>query len=135
VRIDCSAPTRIDLAGGTLDIWPLYLFHQPAVTVNAALSLRAHCRLESRADDRVVLVSDDTDERVDAPSAAALDFTRLPLVARLAHHFLAASTAPNDGAAGVTITTRSDSPVGAGIAPSRPPLPPGQAGMRATRRS
>src|SRR5207344_397509 len=27
VRISASAPTRIDLAGGKLDIWPLYLFH------------------------------------------------------------------------------------------------------------
>jgi galactokinase/mevalonate kinase-like predicted kinase len=26
VYIEASAPTRIDLAGGTLDIWPLYLF-------------------------------------------------------------------------------------------------------------
>ena len=25
--IETSAPTRIDLAGGTIDIWPLYLFH------------------------------------------------------------------------------------------------------------
>ena len=26
----------IDLAGGTIDIWPLYLFHDGAPTVNAA---------------------------------------------------------------------------------------------------
>ena len=32
-----SAPTRIDLAGGTIDIWPLYLFHDGAATVNAAI--------------------------------------------------------------------------------------------------
>ena len=47
VRIAASAPTRIDLAGGTIDIWPLYLFHDGAQTLNAAISLRAHC------DDRV----------------------------------------------------------------------------------
>lgn len=28
VYIEASAPTRIDLAGGPLDIWPLYLFHE-----------------------------------------------------------------------------------------------------------
>ena len=33
-RIVTSAPTRIDLAGGTIDIWPLYLFHDGASTVN-----------------------------------------------------------------------------------------------------
>ena len=109
MRIETSAPTRIDLAGGTIDIWPLYLFHPPAVTLNAAISLRAHCRLESRSDGRVVLVSDDTGERVEADTPDALDVDTLPLVARLVKHF---------GARGITVTTRSDSPVGAGIAGS-----------------
>jgi D-glycero-alpha-D-manno-heptose-7-phosphate kinase len=109
VRIDCSAPTRIDLAGGTFDIWPLYLFHERAQTINAALSLRASCTLESRDDGRVVLVSEDTDERVDAASTADLGVERLPLLARLVRVF---------DASGVTLTTRSDSPVGAGIAGS-----------------
>ncbi|HET7293052.1 MAG TPA: GHMP kinase [Vicinamibacteria bacterium] len=44
-----DAPTRIDLAGGTLDIWPLYLFHPGAVTVNVAIDQRARCRVEPRA--------------------------------------------------------------------------------------
>ena len=35
VRVQSSAPTRLDLAGGTLDIWPLYLFHNGAITLNA----------------------------------------------------------------------------------------------------
>jgi D-glycero-alpha-D-manno-heptose-7-phosphate kinase len=111
VRIDCSAPTRIDLAGGTIDIWPLYLFHQPAVTLNAAINLRAHCVIESRTenDGRVVLVSDDTGERVDVESPDALGTETLPLVARLVRFF---------GARNLTLTTRSDSPVGAGIAGS-----------------
>jgi D-glycero-alpha-D-manno-heptose-7-phosphate kinase len=109
VRIDCSAPTRIDLAGGTFDIWPLYLFHDQAQTINAALSLRASCTLESRDDGRVVLQSEDTGERVEAASPAALDLQTLPLLARLVHTF---------NASGLTLTTRSDSPVGAGIAGS-----------------
>jgi D-glycero-alpha-D-manno-heptose-7-phosphate kinase len=43
------APTRIDLAGGTLDIWPLYLFHAGALTVNVAIDRRASCRVEPRS--------------------------------------------------------------------------------------
>lgn len=31
------APARADLAGGTLDLWPLYCFHPGSVTVNVAL--------------------------------------------------------------------------------------------------
>ena len=109
MRIDCSAPTRIDLAGGTYDIWPLYLLHDRAQTINAALSLRARCSLTSRRDYRVSLVSDDTGESVDAAGPDALGVDRLPLVARLVRHF---------GARGVEVRTHSDSPVGAGIAGS-----------------
>ena len=70
MRIDSSAPTRVDLAGGTYDIWPLYLFHERAQTINAAISLRAHCTLTSRRDYRIVLTSEDTGETVEAAVAA-----------------------------------------------------------------
>jgi len=36
--IEATAPTRVDLAGGTIDIWPLYLFHPGATTVSAGMS-------------------------------------------------------------------------------------------------
>jgi len=100
---------RIDLAGGTYDIWPLYLLHDGAVTLNAAISLRAECALIDRADGRVLLRSEDTGESVEAESPEALGVDRLPLVARLVRHF---------GARGVDVHTRSRSPVGAGIAGS-----------------
>lgn len=45
--VEATAPTRIDLAGGTLDIWPLYLFHPGSVTVNVAIDRRAWCRVET----------------------------------------------------------------------------------------
>jgi D-glycero-alpha-D-manno-heptose-7-phosphate kinase len=109
VHITSSAPTRIDLAGGTFDIWPLYLFHPGAQTINAAISLRAECRLDTRADGRVTLASDDTSERIEADSPETLGVDRLPLVARLVRHF---------GARGLDVHTRSQSPVGAGIAGS-----------------
>jgi D-glycero-alpha-D-manno-heptose-7-phosphate kinase len=35
--LDVLAPTRVDLAGGTLDLWPLYTFDPGSITVNAAL--------------------------------------------------------------------------------------------------
>jgi D-glycero-alpha-D-manno-heptose-7-phosphate kinase len=110
VHITASAPTRIDLAGGTIDIWPLYLFHPGAQTLNAAISLRAHVRLEHRTDDRVALVSEDTARQVLLPPGDELrtDPT-LPLLGRLAHHF---------GVRGLTMTTRGESPAGAGIAGS-----------------
>jgi len=109
VRIDSSAPTRIDLAGGTYDIWPLYLLHDGAQTINAAISLRAYCSLTSRRDYRLRLTSEDTGEEVIAAGPDELPTETLPLVARLVRHF---------GARGVEVRTRSGSPVGAGIAGS-----------------
>lgn len=40
-----SAPARVDLAGGTLDLWPLHVLHPGSVTVNLAISLRAECQV------------------------------------------------------------------------------------------
>ena len=110
MTVTASAPTRVDLAGGTVDIWPLYLFHPGAQTVNAAIGLRAHVRLDARDDDRVLLVSDDLAVTSGplAPEALVAD-TTLPLLARLVDAF---------GVRGVTVTTRSEAPAGAGIAGS-----------------
>ena len=108
--IDASAPTRIDLAGGTLDIWPLYLFHEGAQTLNAAISLRARCSITPRDDRRIVIVSDDTGRRVEAAHWSELrDNTELRLLGRLLHHFRVE---------GLELRTQSESPVGAGIAGS-----------------
>ncbi|HEY1435308.1 MAG TPA: hypothetical protein VGG65_08020 [Thermoanaerobaculia bacterium] len=45
---EASAPARIDLAGGTLDLWPLHVLHPGSVTVNVAIDLRARCRVRRR---------------------------------------------------------------------------------------
>jgi D-glycero-alpha-D-manno-heptose-7-phosphate kinase len=110
VHIESSAPTRIDLAGGTLDIWPLYLFHEGAQTLNAAINLRARCSIRPRADRRLVIVSDDTGRRVEAAHWSELrDNRELRLLGRLLHYFQAE---------GLELHTRCDSPFGAGIAGS-----------------
>lgn len=109
-QIRSSAPTRIDLAGGTLDIWPLYLFHEHAQTVNAAISLRAHVEIEARTDGRIVLESIDTAKTVEAARWQDLaDGDGLPLLSRLACFFRAEN---------LTLRTRGESPAGAGIAGS-----------------
>lgn len=41
MKITAKAPTRIDLCGGTLDIWPLSVIFAPAMSVNVAISLYA----------------------------------------------------------------------------------------------
>jgi D-glycero-alpha-D-manno-heptose-7-phosphate kinase len=109
VRISASAPTRIDLAGGTIDIWPLYLFHEGATTLNAAISLRAHVEIESR-DSGIELHSVDAGQRVSVGKWSELDGrSGLTLLALAARHYRVANA---------TITTRGESPTGAGIAGS-----------------
>ena len=43
--IVAQAPCRADLAGSTMDLWPLYLFHPGAATVNFAVSILTTCRI------------------------------------------------------------------------------------------
>lgn len=50
MRIKVTAPTRIDLAGATLDIFPLYVFEGGGLTINCAISLRTEVELETRED-------------------------------------------------------------------------------------
>jgi len=107
VRIASSAPTRIDLAGGTIDIWPLFLFHEGALTVNAAISLRAHVELDDRADNGIDIRSIDTNQQVAASAWTGLDGAGdLPLLSLLARHYRLH---------GASLTTRGESPAGAGI--------------------
>ena len=108
-RVTASAPTRIDLAGGTIDIWPLYLFHDGAMTLNAAISLRAHVAVESRDDGAIELRSVDTEQVQRAKRSSELKATELPLLTLLARHYQLE---------GASLTTRGESPAGAGIAGS-----------------
>ena len=110
--IESKAPTRVDFAGGTLDIWPLYLFHPGAVTVNAAISLYASCIIETHpfGDNRIKLVSRDIEREESFASFAALVQAkryRLPLLAEITKFFRPLG--------GFTLTTDSEAPAGAGI--------------------
>ena len=101
------------MAGATLDIWPLYLYHTGAVTVNFAINRYASCVVELRRDSRIVLRSVDLEGEESFASLRALREARnyrLPIPARLVRYY-----APR---AGLTITTHSEAPAGAGISGS-----------------
>ncbi len=111
--IESSAPTRVDLAGGTIDIWPLYLFHPGAMTVNFALSLRARVRIETRADDRIILESRDRGVRLETTLDRFDELARdekLAMVSKMVHFFR-----PE---VGFHLTAHSEAPAGAGISGS-----------------
>jgi D-glycero-alpha-D-manno-heptose-7-phosphate kinase len=67
--VTVKAWCRVDLAGGTLDIWPLGLFHQEARTINVAVDLAVSVRLRPAAEGYRVLQGESV---VDVGSAAEL---------------------------------------------------------------
>lgn len=111
--IETSAPTRVDLAGGTIDIPPLFLFHEGASTINFAIDLLAKCRIETRKDDVIMLESVDQGilfetsvERI----AELKNEPRLELLSKLVYFFRPET--------GFRMTTESEAPAGAGLAGS-----------------
>src|SRR5271163_1608338 len=108
--IVAQAPCRADLAGGTLDLWPLYLFHPGALTLNFALNILTTCRITPLKGRRIHLRSLDTKREESFANLNELQKTkrfRLPLAARLVLFF-----SPKEG---LLIETDSESPAGAGI--------------------
>jgi len=111
--IVAQAPCRADLAGGTIDLWPLYLFHPGALTLNFALNIQTTCRITPLPGKQIQLRSLDTKKEEFFPSLDALNKKtrfRLPLAARLLQFFT-----PKEG---LRIETDSESPAGAGISGS-----------------
>ncbi len=121
-RVKARAPTRIDLAGGTIDIWPLYLLHDRPVTVNAAIDLMATAVVEPLPGPEVEIVSIDRERRYTIESKAQLAVAvheapeELEFVTRLAAHFLSSSHQGGArSAAGCRITTSCRAPAGSGL--------------------
>jgi D-glycero-alpha-D-manno-heptose-7-phosphate kinase len=112
-EIVTTAPCRADLAGGTLDIWPLYLFHAGAVSVNVAVNILTRCKITPRSGRKIVLRSRDTGRHERFAGLAELlaaSTYEHPLAAHLIRFF--------KPAAGFTLETYSESPAGAGISGS-----------------
>lgn len=106
--IRSSAPTRIDLAGGTLDIWPLYLLFGNPPVINAAIDLYATVELKPRRDKRIVVQSKDLNLKVDFPSVSAIPKRHaLELILKTVKFY-----APESG---LEVTTDCQAPAGSGI--------------------
>jgi D-glycero-alpha-D-manno-heptose-7-phosphate kinase len=113
VIIESSAPTRVDLAGGTIDIPPLFLFHEGACTVNFAIDLMAKCRIETRTDDKIVLESIDRGLKFSSSLGRIIELKnepRLELLSKLVYFF--------KPEVGFNMVTESEAPAGAGLAGS-----------------
>ncbi len=109
-EIQTQSPTRVDLAGGTLDCWPLYLFLQNPVTVNVAIDIFTYCRLTPRDDRQIELISDDLKKsKTYADLAACLQDPDADFALYRAH---LQYWRPEQG---FRLQTKSESPVGGGL--------------------
>lgn len=111
--IEANAPTRVDLTGGTIDIPPLYLFHEGACTINFAIDLRAYCRIKKRDDYEILISSIDRGETVKSAVSEVYrlkDEKRLELVSKLVYFF--------KPQVGFEMVVESRVPAGAGLAGS-----------------
>ena len=111
--ISALAPCRADLAGGTMDLWPLYLFHNGAMTLNFAVNILTTCKVTPLKGRAIHLRSLDTGREESFESFDEVNARRkfkLPIAGRLLQFF-----APKEG---VLIETDSESPAGAGISGS-----------------
>ena len=112
-EILATAPCRADLAGGTIDIWPLYLFHPGAVSVNVALGILTACKITPQAGRKITLQSHDMGRE---ESFASLDdlLSRNQYAHALAAYLVRFFHPPG----GFLLETHSESPAGAGISGS-----------------
>jgi D-glycero-alpha-D-manno-heptose-7-phosphate kinase len=111
--ITAHAPCRADLAGGTIDLWPLYLFHPGALTLNFALQILTTCRITPLPGTRLEFHSLDTRRNESFADLAELNLCSRPRhpIAAFAARFFAPET-------GFRLETNSESPAGAGISGS-----------------
>jgi D-glycero-alpha-D-manno-heptose-7-phosphate kinase len=111
MNVEAVAPCRIDLAGGTLDIWPLYLFLDGGLTVNIGIDLFSRVRIQSRDDQRVHLRSLDTGAELEAASVDELPMGGpLDLLARAVRFYRPTG--------GIDLTTENAAPKGSGLGAS-----------------
>jgi D-glycero-alpha-D-manno-heptose-7-phosphate kinase len=101
----------MDFAGSTLDLYPLYLFLEGGITINAAVNWLSKVRIETRDDSEVHLRANDLDTELVAPSVAELPLDQeLSLVARVVKFY-----APKTG---VNVITENMVPHGSGVGAS-----------------
>lgn len=105
--VHAAAPVRIDLAGGTVDLWPLYVLFPGATTINVAVRIFAHCWVEPLAGARVRIESLDQGLVVEGPSLEAI-----PGGALLLPRVLAGELAPEGG---FRMVLRAEAPAGSGL--------------------
>jgi len=111
MRVEVSAPNRIDLAGGTTDLYPLYLLMSGGCTVNIAVNVLSRVTLQSTDQQIFKLRSEDLGESFETDSLENLP-TNGPL------GLLGLTLRQFPPSKGLSVTTNNSAPPGSGLGAS-----------------
>ena len=109
LKVHTSCPTRIDLAGGTLDLWPLYHQLKDKATVNVAIELRAEAVVEEAPSSSFIIESLDQNMRFEGSFSELIKSAKLPL------HGLFLKALWSEALPPIVLRTKARSPKGAGL--------------------
>lgn len=109
LTVRSSAPTRVDLAGGTIDLWPIHQLLDGPATVNVAVTLPAKIELVVQKDKKFSFHSEDQNKKWEGDYTGAVEQNVLPLLGL----FLKAQW--HKDLPGLSIKTSAKSPAGAGL--------------------
>jgi D-glycero-alpha-D-manno-heptose-7-phosphate kinase len=109
MKVTATAPTRVDLAGGTLDLWPIHNLLPKRATVNVAVSLNATATVELTGTKRFHFKSIDQNMEDFGTFEEILCSSKSRLMALLLQSVW------NKDLPAVSITTAATSPAGAGL--------------------
>lgn len=113
-----KSPTRVDLAGGTLDMWPLYNFVGQATTINLAIDIWTKSEVSKRSDGAIKLKSLDLKKDWYFDSMDLFLNTLDPqilLYQKIFERFIHQPEVMTKLNQGFEITTSSESPMGGGL--------------------
>ncbi|MCY4643176.1 MAG: hypothetical protein OXB88_01015 [Bacteriovoracales bacterium] len=112
IKIEKEGNVRIDLLGGTLDLWPINVAIPKAVTLNMAIDLKAQVSLEEMDGDDILIESKDYQKTYRFQKGQDLndwldDFPEMSFIVQLLRGL--------DRVDGLKLVLESGSPPGAGL--------------------
>lgn len=109
IHVSAQAPTRVDLAGGTLDLWPIHHLLDEKATVNIGVTLQAHVEIQVLDQGPFQFLSQDQNLEISGDYQKVITSTSLPLFGLLLQRLWPKSSPT------LRIMTRAESPAGAGL--------------------
>jgi len=121
LKISVTVPCRIDLAGGTLDVYPLYLFENGGLTVNAAIDVFGRVVVEERDDAEIHIRSADLGQEEAFSDLDEMESSMggdLDLVKKALRFYRRRSDGTVPSGRGLNVSISAEAPRGSGLGTS-----------------